>query len=202
MAAHMLSQADLITFCFESGLKQRLVIRCLTECGIEMSERHLRRQLVNLNLRRSHVVIDEAIEFIYHELQHSGRLHGYRWMHQKLKSANISVKKEDVRIILKFLDPEAVEFSTKQWSERAMMSSYPNPFLILQDVYLHARVYKGFRDVTLFPPYAFTPFRLHEADELIDNSSNAAEEVRKMATKTLQNSADRKIIHQHEKVND
>ncbi|ELU09848.1 hypothetical protein CAPTEDRAFT_199575 [Capitella teleta] len=75
-----------------------------------MSERHLRRQLVNLNLRRSYVAIDEAIEFIYHELQHSGRLHGYKWMHQKLKSANISVKKEDVRILLKFLDPEAVEF--------------------------------------------------------------------------------------------
>lgn len=40
------------------------------------------------------------------QLQYSGQLHGYRWMYTKCREHGLRVRKEDVRFVLKELDPK------------------------------------------------------------------------------------------------
>ena len=72
--------------------------------------RHLRRILKTHSLyRRRYSNIEEAVRFIQRELDSSGKLHGYRWMWEKLHNKGLQVRKEDIRLILSCLDPEGVE---------------------------------------------------------------------------------------------
>lgn len=61
-----------------------------------------------MNLRkRDFSDIDKVFVFIRNELSQSSQ-HGYRWMHQKLVENGLVARKEDVRLILTYLDPEGV----------------------------------------------------------------------------------------------
>ena len=48
------------------------------------------------------------VDFISDQLQYSGQLHGYRWMYAKCREHGLRVRKEDVRLLLKELDPRGV----------------------------------------------------------------------------------------------
>ncbi|XP_069114890.1 uncharacterized protein [Argopecten irradians] len=101
---------------FEMGLKQNEIVALFDGMGFSISERHLRRFLSELNLKRrgpysSSVVVTD---FIRSELQSSGKLHGYRWMHQKLLNNGLKVRKEDVRKVLQIMDPAGCVFRRRR----------------------------------------------------------------------------------------
>ena len=76
--------------------------------GVIISKRHLMRLLKMHGLtRKVYADLGEVKDFIIQQLKGPGRLHGYRWMHHKCLSNGICAKKEDVRIILSSLDPDA-----------------------------------------------------------------------------------------------
>ena len=94
------------------GMSQSNILHSLAQYGVIISQRHLRRILKNLNLyrRRFYSDIGDIVLFIAKQLQHSGQLHGYRWMFQKCEANGLKVRKEDVRMILSCLDPAGVAF--------------------------------------------------------------------------------------------
>ena len=107
MAANM-DRDDIIHFYFEMGLIYRDIVRVLVlNHRIVISERQLKRVLKSRGLarRKSFDNIAEIIDFIQHQLDLSGQLHGYRWMYEKCNVNGIKCKKEDVRIILQVLNP-------------------------------------------------------------------------------------------------
>ncbi|XP_061920002.1 uncharacterized protein LOC133660480 [Entelurus aequoreus] len=59
--------------------------------------------------RKGYTSLDRVVDFIHQQLQTSGQLCGYRWMYTKCKEDGLHVKKEEVRLILKELDPRGVE---------------------------------------------------------------------------------------------
>ncbi|ELT99089.1 hypothetical protein CAPTEDRAFT_217314 [Capitella teleta] len=106
---HTNARDDLIEYLFQLQLSQRDILSCLTHYGFTVSARHLRRILASRRLRRGEYadLIDTAL-FIDTQLAASGKLHGYRWMWEKLKENGLIARKEDVRLILTFLDPDGV----------------------------------------------------------------------------------------------
>ena len=74
--------------------------------------RHLKRILHERGLtrRKQQNPVNEIVDAIENELQGSGRLIGYRLMHQKLGlSYGLVVDRETVRVVMKALDPEGME---------------------------------------------------------------------------------------------
>lgn len=97
---------------FNMGLHYTHIIQMLAqEQRIIISLRHLKRILRELGLvrRKMYSDIAEVVEFVGNELKTSGKLHGYRWMTEKCRLNNLRCRKEDVRLILKTLDPEGNE---------------------------------------------------------------------------------------------
>ncbi|KAI3356201.1 hypothetical protein L3Q82_017179, partial [Scortum barcoo] len=72
-----------------------------------VSKRHLKRILNSCGLfrHRGYDTLDEVITFVDEQLQTSGQLYGYRWMYTKYKENGLHVRKEDIRLILKELNP-------------------------------------------------------------------------------------------------
>ncbi len=100
-----------IEFYFELGLKYKEIRAVLsTRHGFYVSERHLKRILreKGLSRRKSYSALADLVDFISHQLQYSGQLHGYRWMYTKCRDRGLRVRKEDVRMVLKELDPAGV----------------------------------------------------------------------------------------------
>ncbi|XDV33831.1 hypothetical protein PO909_004099 [Leuciscus waleckii] len=98
-----------ITFYFKLGMSYKDIVRSLAlRHGYVISERHMKRILkLNGLFRRTFADLNEILGFIIDQLNGPGRLHGYRWMHTKCLENGIRARKEDVRIILKELDPES-----------------------------------------------------------------------------------------------
>lgn len=72
--------------------------------------RHLKRILRKLGIgRRKYDQLADVVMFIQNELRGSGALHGYRMMYAKCTEAGLSVRKEDIRVIMGDLDPLGVE---------------------------------------------------------------------------------------------
>ena len=73
---------------------QKEILTCLTYSdGAVMSQRHFRRILRKLGLRRftdENIILHVAI-FIEKQLQGSGKLRGYRWMQNKCVQDGLSV---------------------------------------------------------------------------------------------------------------
>lgn len=97
-------------FYFLRGFSQLEILAFLTTHDILISERTLQRILNSLGLfrRKNFSDVDEVIDFIYQQLQRSGRQHGYRFMHHKCIAAGLTVSRETVRIILGEIDPDGV----------------------------------------------------------------------------------------------
>ena len=107
----MCDRNDLVYYLFNLGMSQPEILAALAQRGYIVSQRHLRRILSSLSLkRRSSYDISDVIRFIQGQISSSGMLHGYRWMWEKCKEHGYNVPKNDVRIILAELDPSAVSF--------------------------------------------------------------------------------------------
>ena len=106
------TRETLISEYFREGFRYNEIIEILQQHhAIVLSLRHLKRILKNLNLkRRSYTEAREAVEFIRGELRSSGQLHGYRIMYERCRRRGINVRMDDVRFILKQLDPEGCPF--------------------------------------------------------------------------------------------
>ncbi|XP_038133904.1 uncharacterized protein LOC119778637 [Cyprinodon tularosa] len=119
-----------IHFYFSIGLTYK-DIKSVLGCrhGFDISERHLKRLLRARGLSRRKEYSDLAVlvEFISNELQFSGQLHGYRWMYAKCREHGLLVKKEDVRLVLKELDPRGVSLrQARRLRRRSYFSRGPN----------------------------------------------------------------------------
>lgn len=107
----MIRRNRLIQYYFHLGLCHSEILAFLAlRHNITISERHLRRILKQQGLyrRKNYTDLGIVLEYIERKLQHSGKLHGYRWMHLKCIQNGFVVKQETVRMILKILDPEGV----------------------------------------------------------------------------------------------
>lgn len=96
---------------FELGLKYKDMQSVLSSRhGFDISERHLKRILRERGLfrRKNYSSLVDLVDLIRNQLQLSGQLHGYRWMYAKCREKGLRVRKEDVRLVLKELDPRGV----------------------------------------------------------------------------------------------
>lgn len=77
--------------------------------------------------RRKYSDLADIVLFIQNQLRGSGALHGYRMMHSKCIEFGLSVRKEDVRLILKELDPVGVNNRlSRRLSRRRYFAEGPN----------------------------------------------------------------------------
>uniref|UniRef100_W5NLA5 Uncharacterized protein n=1 Tax=Lepisosteus oculatus TaxID=7918 RepID=W5NLA5_LEPOC len=100
--------AEFIEVYFQLGLKHKDITLVLaSHHGYIITERHLKCILKSKSLFRRKDY-NKIIMFIQLQLQSSGQLHGYRWMHAKCQENGLHVKKGDIRLILKALDSRGV----------------------------------------------------------------------------------------------
>jgi len=114
---------------FDIGMLYKDIVFVLSEKhGITISQRHLKRRLAGLNLRRRRYTnLANVVEFIKEEMNGSGQLHGYRIMFAKCKDRGLQVRKEDVRLILQVMDPEGVQMRvSRRLVRRAYFAQGPN----------------------------------------------------------------------------
>lgn len=80
-----------------------------------MSHRTLKRLLRRLKLfrRKDYSKIEDVAKFLENELNKSGQLHGYKWMHLRCLHNNLVVTQEVVRDLQGLLDPRGVELRRK-----------------------------------------------------------------------------------------
>ena len=128
----MANRADrdaLVMMYFDLGMTQaEIAFTLAAKHGLVLSTRQLRRDLVRLKCRRrSYDDIGEVIVHIQEELRGSGQLKGYRMMTETCRDAGVSVRKEDVRHILRALDPEGVtQRQSRRLQRRAYYAKGPN----------------------------------------------------------------------------
>lgn len=69
----------------------------------------------------------DVIQFIKTQLQGSGALHGYRWMHNKCREQGLRARKEDIHLILSTLDPVGTQpRKARRLKRRAYSAKGPN----------------------------------------------------------------------------
>ena len=121
---------EAIKIYLEIGLQYRDIVRKLAiEHGVLLSLRHLKRLLRELGLfrRKNYSDVRGVVEFIHEQIQTSGKLHGYRWMHGKCLLHHLHYKVGDVRIILAVLDPEGnAQRRKRRLLRRSYSSKGPN----------------------------------------------------------------------------
>ncbi|PIK52036.1 hypothetical protein BSL78_11049 [Apostichopus japonicus] len=106
-----------IHYYFRLGLTNNEMITALSELdNITLSKRHLKRLMGNEGLfrRKNHSDLLDVAIYMYNELERSGKLHGYRWFHHKLRNNGYNIDRETVRNLLKLLDPEGVELRRRR----------------------------------------------------------------------------------------
>jgi hypothetical protein len=122
--------SDFIRTCFGYGMKYKDIAEALhLRHGVTISLRHLKRLLRSLNCSRQpeDTNISDIVSFIGHQLEISGQLHGYRWMHTKCILNKIYCSRETVRSICSVLDPSGVEGRRKRrFDRRSYYSKGPN----------------------------------------------------------------------------
>lgn len=114
----------IINVYFEMELKYCDIVRALALYhDIVISERHLKRILNGMGLfrRKGYSDVIDVISFVELQLKESGRQHGYRWMTQKCSVNGLKCTQEDVRVILRILDPEG---SQQRKGRRLLRRSY------------------------------------------------------------------------------
>ena len=121
---------ELVELYFNIGLSYKDITALLaSRHRYIVSERHLKRILKSRRLfrRKGYTPLDRVITFISEQLQTSGQLHGYRWMFTKCTENGLHVRKEDVCLILKELDPRGVELrAARRLHRRTYFSKGPN----------------------------------------------------------------------------
>ncbi|XP_061745248.1 uncharacterized protein LOC133544166 [Nerophis ophidion] len=123
---------ELIRLYFQLGLHCKDIAALLaSRHRYIVSERHLKRIMKACSLfrRKGYTSLDRVVDFIQQQLQTSGLLCGYRWMYTKCKEGGLHVKKGEVRLILKELDPRGVELrARRRLHRRNYFAKGPNYF--------------------------------------------------------------------------
>lgn len=126
----METRRNLIRHYFNLGYSYKEIILCLRlKHFIQISVRHLKRILRKENLfrRKNQSNVLDVAAYIDSEIQMSGSLHGYRWMHLKCIQNKLVTTHETVRELLKVMDPEGCKIrSRKRLRRRSYYSKGPN----------------------------------------------------------------------------
>ena len=97
--------------------------------NITLSLRHLKR-LLNTNglyRRKQRSELMDVALFIMNQIEHSGQMHGYRWLHLKAIQNGMCVSQETIRILLQILDTEGVALRRRcRLRRRKYHTSGPN----------------------------------------------------------------------------
>lgn len=112
---------------YRCGLTFSEIAEILSQCnGINVSVRQLERISSSQGLyrRKNKSNVLNVGYFMCREIQRSGQLHGYKWMHTKCLENGYVIDQETVRNILKCIDPEGVRCRTKR---RLRRREYSNP---------------------------------------------------------------------------
>ena len=121
---------NLVDLYYKLGLSNDEILSFLAlNHRIMISKSTLKRVLRRLNLRRRKNFSDvvDVAPFILEELESTGQLHGYRWMHLKCKQAGFNIPRDMVYELLKLLDPEGVsQRKRKRLRRRQYKSKGPN----------------------------------------------------------------------------
>ncbi|KAB0799540.1 hypothetical protein PPYR_07420 [Photinus pyralis] len=123
---------------FLLGLSYTEILAMLSFChGFHLSLSTLKRKLNCLGLyRKKHFSeLHLVVNFIEQQLQSSGQLHGYRWMHLKCIQHGLTVTREAVRMIINELDPIGVTFRTRKRLRRRKYSTRGPNFVWHVDSY-------------------------------------------------------------------
>ncbi|KAK0145716.1 hypothetical protein N1851_015376 [Merluccius polli] len=125
-----MSVEELVKLYFDLGLHYKDIVTLLaSRHHYVVSERHLKRILNSCGLfrRKGYTTLDRVVQFIEEQLNTSGQLCGYRWMYRKCKENGLHVKKEEIRLILKELDPRGVEIrGLRRLHRRRYFAKGPN----------------------------------------------------------------------------
>jgi len=107
----MAERHNLIFLYYSVGMSYGEILLTLAhKHNVVISERHLKRILRQAGVGRckySDLVV--TVRYIQSEIEGAGALHGYRMMHSKCIQHGLQVRKEDVRLILRELDPRGVD---------------------------------------------------------------------------------------------
>ena len=112
---------EMVRLYFNLGLNyDEILASLLVNHNVLVSRRTLHRKLRGMGLfrRKHHTDIVEVACFLEEQVQKSGRLHGYRWMHFKCIQNGINTDRESVRLLLGLLDPEGVECRARKRLQR------------------------------------------------------------------------------------
>ncbi|KAJ8299484.1 hypothetical protein KUTeg_023544, partial [Tegillarca granosa] len=97
--------------------------------GIIISHSTLKRKLKSIGLfqRKNHSNLLDVACFILRQLDVSGSLHGYRWMHLKCKHSGFNIPRDTVYFIMKLLDPKGMQNrQRKRLKRRQYLCPGPN----------------------------------------------------------------------------
>lgn len=110
---HIMNQdlrSEVISYYFHLGINYKDIVYILDNIyGFKLSVRHLKRILRTMNLsRRRFSPLVDVVRFIQDQLSASGQLCGYRIMYARCQQSGVKARMEDVRLILRHLDPVGV----------------------------------------------------------------------------------------------
>lgn len=117
---------EMVAQYFSMGFQQKEIIAFLKVLhGRRVSPRTLKRILSKLKLfrRKEYSRMEDVVQFIQGEINKSGKLHGYKWMHLRCLQNNLVVTQQVVRDLLLMLDPEGVELRRKRRLRRRQYNS-------------------------------------------------------------------------------
>lgn len=127
----------LIKYYFGLGFQQIEIRLLLSNHNIEISERQLKRRLQKIGLfrRKNYSDIETVYNFISDQIEISGQLHGYKWMHLRCIQSGLQVKQETVRHALKVIDPMGVSRRSRRRLQRRQYSNSGPNFIWHMDAY-------------------------------------------------------------------
>lgn len=129
---------NLVLSYFRMGMHQSEIVVSLAAIdNIFVSERHLRRILKDMGLRRKGRYSDLLIvaRFLEQEIERCGQLCGYRWMHLRCIQNGFTVTQEMERHLLKILDPNGVKIRKRRRLRRRKYRNKGPNYLWHMDCY-------------------------------------------------------------------
>ncbi|KAJ8319785.1 hypothetical protein KUTeg_001372 [Tegillarca granosa] len=114
---------------FQLGFSNKEILAVLAHFdGIIISHSTLKRKLKSIGLfqRKNHSNLLDVACFILRQLDVSGSLHGYRWMHLKCKHSGFNIPRDTVYFIMKLLDPKGMQNRQRKRLKRRQYSC-PGP---------------------------------------------------------------------------
>ena len=117
------NQDERIVVHFRQGLSvAEICVILQTWHGITVSQRTVRRRLSLMKLfgRKNFTHDFEIASFLRHQMQSSGQMNGYKWLHLKCIQRGYTVTQETVHQLLLVLDPMGVAIRQRRRLRRGV----------------------------------------------------------------------------------